>query len=219
LPFTETQLIDELKGLTSPENVAGQAHFGIRGANRLGVAIPELRRMAKGLKDHELAAGLWDSGIHDARILASMVDDPAQVTRLQMDAWVKDFDSWDLCDQVCSNLFDKTPYAVERGLAWVEMDEEYVRRAGFVMAAALAVHDKKLPDEVFRQFFEPMVKYAVDERNFVRKAINWALRQIGKCRPTLRAEIIELAQRIGQLDSPSARWIASDALRELSKKG
>ena len=211
------EMIQQLKELASQDVADGQGHFGILGTNRLGVSIPNLRKMAKGVSDHDLALQLWQSGYHDARLLAGMVDIPEKVSREQMEAWVQDFDSWDLCDQVCSNLFDRTPFAVECALDWMECEAEYVRRAGFVMVAALAVHRKTMPDTEFLQFFPNMKRFAVDDRNFVRKAVNWALRQVGKSRPNLREKAIETAREIGQMNSATARWIAADALRELER--
>jgi 3-methyladenine DNA glycosylase AlkD len=209
-------LVAALHNLASPEIAANQFRYGIRGSHRLGIAIPELRKLGKGRRDHELAINLWQTGIHEARILASLVDEPARVTREQMDAWVIDFDSWDLCDGVCCNLFYKPPFVLDYVSAWVEREEEYVRRAGFVLMVEMAMHLKKLPDDVFLQFFPLIVRHSIDDRNFVRKAVNWALRGIGKSRPALRGEAIETAISISQIDSAAARWIASDALRELT---
>jgi 3-methyladenine DNA glycosylase AlkD len=217
-PLTFDSALAQLQALADPDGAQGMAHFGIRAAQALGVSMPDIRQIAKGQRDHELALGLWESGIHEARILAGLVDDPRQVTPEQMDAWAAAFDSWDVCDQCCINLFVKTPYAVERACAWCEQEPEYTRRAGFVMMAVLAVHNKKLPDEVFRSFLPLCVEYATDGRNFVRKAVNWALRQIGKRRPSLRPEVIETLEQIQQIDSPAARWIAADALRELGAR-
>jgi len=158
---------------------------------------------------------LWASGLHEARILASMIDDPRLVSEHQMETWVKDFDSWDICDQVCGNLFDKTPSAFQKAVEWCHREPEFVRRAGFVMMAELAVHDKQAPDEVFLPFFPLIKQYATDERNFVKKAVNWALRQIGKRDATLRASALEWAEQIRAMDSKTAQWIAKDAMKEL----
>jgi 3-methyladenine DNA glycosylase AlkD len=144
------------------------------------------------------------------------MDDPRQVTSQQMDDWAKDFDSWDVCDQVCGSLFDKTPFAFQKAIQWSADKREYVKRAGFVLMAELAVHDKAAPDEHFEAFFPPMVREAGDERNFVRKAVNWALRGIGKRNRRLNQRAIEVSHQIASLDSRSARWIAADALRELT---
>jgi 3-methyladenine DNA glycosylase AlkD len=172
--------------------------------------------MAKRIgRDHALARELWASGIHEARVLAGLVDDPAAVTAAQLERWAKDFDSWDVCDGVCSNLFDRTPYAWDKAVAWSARSREFVKRAGFVLMAALAVHDKTAPDERFKNFLPLIEREAVDERNFVKKAVNWALRQIGKRNRALNRDAIAAAKRIRKVDSRSARWIAADALREL----
>ncbi len=211
------EVLGELRSLGDPRNVAGRARFGINPEGTLGVSLPEIRRLAKRLgKDHSLADKLWKSGIHEARILASLVDDPREVTSSQMDDWVHDFDSWDVCDQVCSNLFDKPPFARAKALEWSARKEELVKRAGFVMMAALSVHDKASPDEDFLEFLPIIERESADERNFVKKAVNWALRQIGKRDLRLNKAAIEAAKAIAKIDSRSARWIASDALRELT---
>ena len=214
--MTVTKVVAELKAHANPANVAGMARYGINQKNTLGVSIPRLRAMAREIgPDHALALELWASGIHEARILAGLVDDPARVTAAQLERWAKDFDSWDVCDGVCSNLFDKTPFAWDKAVAWSARPEEFVKRAAFVLMAALAVHDRKAPDGLFRKFFPLMEREATDERNFVKKAVNWALRQIGKRNLALNGDAIAAAKRIRKIDSKSARWIASDALREL----
>jgi len=215
LPYNE--IIQRIKSLANPENVEGMARFGINPANTYGVSVPVLRKMARETgRDHELALALWASGIHEARLLACFIDRPDMVTEAQMEGWVKDFDSWDICDQCCSNLFDRTPVAHEKAVAWCEREEEFVRRAGFVLMAALSVHDKKASDEVFLRFLPLIKEYATDQRNFVKKAVNWALRQIGKRNPKLNGAALKTAEEIKKIDSRSARWIASDAIRELS---
>jgi len=215
LPYNE--IIQRIKSLANPENVDGMARFGINPANTYGVSVPVLRKMARETgRDHELALALWASGIHEARLLACFIDRPDMVTEAQMEGWVKDFDSWDICDQCCSNLFDRTPVAHEKAVAWCEREEEFVRRAGFVLMAALSVHDKKASDEVFLRFLPLIKEYATDQRNFVKKAVNWALRQIGKRNLKLNGAALKTAEEIKKIDSRSARWIASDAIRELS---
>lgn len=217
---TRDQIIEQLHQHASAQAVEGMARFGIRPAHVLGIAIPTIRKMARAIgKNHELAQELWASGIHEARILASMIDDPWQVTPEQMEAWVNAFDSWDVCDQACGNLFDKTPYAYEKAIEWCHREPEFVRRAGFVLMAELAVHDKHAFDEAFAPFFLLIKQYATDERNFVKKAVNWALRQIGKRNSQLRIQAMECAEAIKGIDSKAARWIANDALRELRAKG
>jgi len=203
----------------SSQHAEGMARFGIRPAHVLGITMPELRKMARVIgRDHALALELWHSGIHEARILSSMLAEPRLVSPQQMEAWVNDFDSWDVCDQVCGNLFDKTPYAYQKAVEWCHREPEFVRRAGFVMMAELAVHDKTAADEAFVPFFPLIKQYATDERNFVKKAVNWALRQIGKRSPALLAQAISWAEDIKQLDSKTAQWIAKDALKELQSK-
>jgi 3-methyladenine DNA glycosylase AlkD len=211
------EIIAHLKSLANPDNVAGMRRYGISTENALGISIYTLRPLAKEIgRDHELALALWESGIHEARILAAYIDDPSLISEAQMERWALDFDSWDVCDQVCSSLFDRTPFAYQKALEWSEREEEFVKRAGFVLMAALSVHDKKAPDQRFEQFFPVIVREATDERNFVKKAVKWALGQIGKRSRDLNELAIKTAQQVRQIDSPAARWIASDALRELT---
>lgn len=213
---TADEVIKALESMASPENRAGMARYGINVEKAFCVSMPELRGLAKELrKDHPLALELWDTGYHEAMILAGLIDDPRLVTEEQMDKWVAGFDSWDVCDQCCSNLFDKTQFAYGKALAWSRDEREFVRRAGYVLMATLAVHDKKAPDTVFELFLPFIVRGSVDERNFVKKAVNWALRQIGKRNADLNTKAIAAARQIQAMDSKSARWIAGDALREL----
>jgi len=210
-------IIAKLRAQANPKNVAGMARFGINPKNTLGIPVPVLRKTAREIgRNHRLAQNLWNSGIHEVKILASMVDDPKEVTEKQMDAWVRNFDSWDVCDQVCMNLFDKTPFVFKKAKKWTRNEEEFIRRAGFALMACLAWHDKTSPDARFLEFFPLIKKYSTDERNFVKKAVNWALRQIAKSRPKLLGKAIDLAKEIEKIDSKSAKWIAHDALRELS---
>jgi len=183
---------------------------------RLGVPVPEMRRIAKAAgKDHAAALQLWDTGIAEARIVASMVAVPAQLTEEQMDAWVKDFDSWDVCDQVCMNLFEKSPLARRKIVEWASREEEFVKRASFALLACVAWHDRRATDEELIAFLPLVAQAASDERNFVKKAVNWALRTIGKRDRALNRAAIQAAREIQRLDSRAARWIAADALREL----
>jgi 3-methyladenine DNA glycosylase AlkD len=210
-------ILTELKARANPHNVEGMARFGINPHNTLGVSIPALPKLAKRAgRDHTLAQRLWDTGIHEARILAALVDVPAAVTAQQMDCWAADFDSWDVCDQVCLNLFDKTPFAQAKAAEWSGRAEEFVKRAGFALMAALAWHDKKAGDDVFVAFLPLIEREATDERNFVKKAVNWALRHIGKRNRKLNRAAVKTAKAIQMIDSKTARWIASDALRELT---
>jgi 3-methyladenine DNA glycosylase AlkD len=210
------EILEQLKRLANPEAVAGMARFGINSENTYGISIPELRRIAKETgRDHALAEALWETGVHEARLLACFVDDPKQVTETQMERWVADFNSWDVCDQCCSSLFDKTPFAYQKAVEWSGRESEFTRRAGFTMMASLAVHEKKAEDARFEPFFPILVRESTDGRNFVKKAVNWALRQIGKRNRRLNRLAIETAEEIARIDSKSARWIAADALREL----
>ena len=218
-PMNFTEIIKKLKSLSNPENVAGMARFGINPENTLGVSMPSLFKIAKEIgRDHKLAEQLWSSGIHEARILACLIDDPKEVTEKQMERWVRDFDSWDVCDQCCARLFDKTEQAYQKAIDWSSRSEEFVKRAGFVMMACLAVHDKKAADDKFEQFLPIIVRESIDERNFVKKAVNWALRQIGKRNKRLNKISIRTSKEIRKLDSKSAKWISSDALRELTSE-
>lgn len=195
--MTYDQIMEALQQEASPQAVEGMARFGIRGTQVLGISIPVLRKIAKAVgKDHQLALQLWDSGLHEARILASMVAEPQRMSEQQIEAWVSTFDSWDICDQVCGNLFDKTPFAYQKACEWCQREPEFVRRAGFVMMAELAVHDKTAPDEAFLPFFPLIKQYATDERNFVKKAVNWALRQIGKRNAHLRQYALQWAEEM-----------------------
>lgn len=210
------EIIKHLKSKANAKNVIGMARFGISTKNTLGISVVHLRKMAKQIgRDHQLALKLWQSGIHEAKLLASMVDEPIKLTSQQMDAWIKDFDSWDVCDMVCLNLFDKHKLAYEKAMAWTKRTREYERRAGFALMAVLACHYKTSPDAKVIKFFPLIKKYSIDDRNYVRKAVNWALRQIGKRNEYCRQRAIKLAGDIKLIDSKSARWIAADALREL----
>jgi 3-methyladenine DNA glycosylase AlkD len=209
-------IIAWLKEEANPDNVAGMARYGISTTNTLGISIYTLRKLAKEIKkDHGLALRLWDSGFHEARILASFIDEPDKVTEAQLEQWVGDFDSWDVGDQV-SALIAQTPYVVEKIHQWAERDEEFVKRAAFSLIAEIAWYDKKLSDEEFEQFFVIIKSAATDERNYVKKAVNWALRNIGKRNRALNRRAIEVAGEIQKMDSKAARWIAADALRELT---
>ncbi len=190
--------------------------FGIDTRNALGVTVTELRGLARRIgRDHDLAAALWQSEIHEARLLATMVDEPSSVTEAQMERWVSDLTSWDLCDQLCGNLFDRTPYAFDRALGWSRRDEEFVKRAGFSLMATSAVHRKDVSDARFEVFLPAISAQATDDRNYVKKAVSWALRQIGKRSPSLNRKAIATAREIERIDARAARWIARDVLREL----
>ncbi len=213
------EIISKLKSLSNPEAVKGMARYGINPKNNLGISIYKLRPIAKEIgKDHELALKLWDSGIHDARLLACFIEDPTKVTGEQMDSWAKDFDSWDVCDQACTSLFDLTSLAWIKVVEWAERDEEFVKRGAFSLIAGLAVHDKKASDKKFERFFPLIKKHSIDDRNYVKKSVNWALRNIGKRNLGLNKQMIKLSEEILKIDSKSAKWIARDALRELTSE-
>ena len=210
-------IVEWLESLRNEKNIAGMKRFGIMGATLLGVPVPVLRDKAKQLKkNHGLALDLWDTGLHEARLLATMIADPAQVSPEMMDRWCEEFDSWDICDQCCYNLFRYTPHADAKIYEWAPREEEYVRRAAFALIAALAVGIKELPDEQFMPYFDLIVQYSEDERNFVRKAVNWALRQMGKRNLALYLKALGVSEELIISTSRNAQWIGKDATRELT---
>ena len=213
-------LIDRLRGMRNARNIEGMRRFGIVSAHeQLGISVTTLRALGRPhRRDHGLALELWASGILEAMVLAAVIDDPKLVTRGQMERWVRDCDNWGLTDAVCFGLFDRTAFAEEKALAWSKRKAEFVKRCGFALMAGLAVHRKELPDKTFLRFLPVIRREANDERNFVRKAANWALRQIGKRNPQLRRAAIAAAKSIVRIASKAARWIARDALRELKNK-
>jgi 3-methyladenine DNA glycosylase AlkD len=215
---TAAEIIVYLRSLRSPRDIEGQLRYGIAPkGEHLGIRAPVLRKIARQhRRDHALARELWTTGLHEARVLAALIDDPAQVTRAQMEQWARECDNWGVTDACCCVLFDRTEFAIEKAHRWSRRRAEFLKRCGFVLMAGLAVHRKELPDEVFLGFLPIIRGEATDGRNFVKKAVNWALRQIGKRNPRLRQAAIAEAKRIHRLDSPAARWIASDALRELT---
>jgi len=213
---TAGAVLKQLRASADRSRLEGMGRFGIDTRNALGVTVTELRGLARRTgRDHDLAAALWHSEIHEARLLATMVDEPSSVTEAQMERWVSDLTSWDLCDQLCGNLFDRTPYAFEKALGWSRRDEEFVKRAGFVLMATSAVHRKDVSDARFEAFLPAISAQATDERNYVKKAVSWALRQIGKRSPGLNRKAIATAREIERIDARAARWIARDVLREL----
>jgi 3-methyladenine DNA glycosylase AlkD len=208
-----------LEGMGDPARAAGMARYGIRTDRALGISVTQLRGLARTLgRDHELAAALWRSGIHEARMLATLVDSPEEVSEAQMESWVRDLDSWDLCDGACGNLFDKTPFAFDKAVEWSGRAPEFEKRAGFALMAWLAVHRKGEDDRRFEAFLPLIEAQSRDDRQYVRKAVNWALRQIGKRSPSLHRRAIATAERIRRSEARSARWIAADALRELESE-
>ena len=210
------EVLQRLKAKARLDQIEGMARYGMTAEGRLGVSVPEMRKLAKELgKDHDLALELWRTGIPDARIVAALVGEPEKLTETQMEDWVKDINSWDVCDQVCMNLFDKSPLAWKKITEWSAHEKEFVKRTAFSLIASLAVHDKEADDQKFIDLLFFIKREAPDERNFVKKAVNWALRSIGKRNPNLNRAAIEAAADIRRLESKPARWIASDALREL----
>ena len=209
-------VLDRLQSKAKPGQLEGMAKYGMTIEKRLGVSVPDMRKLAKELgRDHKLALNLWRTGIAEARIVAGMVGDPDKLTEEQMEEWVKDINSWDVCDQVCMNLFERNRLAWKKIVDWSEREEEFVRRTAFSLIACLAWHDKKASDEKFIGLLPVITRAATDERNFVKKAVNWALRNIGKRNLNLNRAAIDAAKEIQCLDSKAARWIAADAIREL----
>lgn len=210
------EIVEELRSQTNPVNIAGMARFGIKPERCFGIAIPQLRIMARRLgRNQVLAEELWQRGWRESRILATLIGESTSISAAVTERWVRDLDSWDVCDACCLNLFDKTPYAARKALQWSKRKREFEKRAGFATMAALAVHDKKAQDDLFVSFLSAIEREATDERNFVRKAVNWALRQIGKRNSKLHQEALQTGRRILKIDSRAANWIASGAIKEL----
>jgi 3-methyladenine DNA glycosylase AlkD len=217
--FSIEEVLRQLESKSKRDQLEGMARYGMNIEHRLAVSIPELRLIAKKTgKNHELALGLWKTGIADAKILAAMIDNPTLLSDEQMEDWVKDIDSWDVGDQVCMNLFEKSPLAWRKVEEWSKRDEEFVKRTAFGLLACLAWHDKKANDDQFLQLFHVFERGAIDERNSVKKAVSWALRNIGKRNLHLNKAAVNEADRLRLLDSKSARWIASDVIRELESE-
>ncbi|MEQ9216675.1 MAG: DNA alkylation repair protein [Cyclobacteriaceae bacterium] len=209
-------VIDQLKQMANPDFVAGISRFGIPTENVIGIRSPELRKVAKALGVNQgLADSLWKSHIHEAKLLATYIADPGKITIEKSEDWFGDIYSWDICDSFCRTLAD-TDYAYTQAMVWSSRDEEFVKRGGFATMVNLAIHDKKAHDHQLEAFFPFIIREAWDERNFVRKAVSWALRQIGKRNPVLHQKAIEVAHQIKNQGTPSAKWIANDALRELT---
>lgn len=212
-----SEIIAKLKSLSNPKAVEGMARYGITPKYTFGVSLPNLRKIAKETgKNHELALELWNTNTRETRILASMVDEPKMVTEQQIEDWIKKFNYWEICDQCCMNLFEKTEFVYQKAIEWSSREEEFIKRAGFVLMARLAVSNKKADDAEFEEFFFIIKRESIDSRNYVKKAVNWALRQIGKRNIALNQEAIRISQEIQKIDSKISRWIASDALRELT---
>jgi 3-methyladenine DNA glycosylase AlkD len=220
LTISVSNIIQKIESLENPANIEGMARFGIVAKKAFGVSAPVLKLLAREIKKqtndrHKLALELWETGIHEARIIAYLIDDPKQVTPEQMESWSEDFDNWAICDGTCGHLFCKTTFAYQKVFEWSEREEEFVKRAGIVLMAWLAVHDKKADDALIAQFLPILEKHSDDERNFVKKAVSWSLRQIGKRNLNLNKLAVETAENIRLRNTKAARWIASQVLREL----
>jgi 3-methyladenine DNA glycosylase AlkD len=216
--FSKDDILQEIKNQANVDNKKQQQHFGIKDVNSYGLTQPQIKSIAKKIgTDHSLALKLWKTGIHEARHIATLIADKSQTNEYVMESWLKDLNSWDIVDGCCSNLFCKTPFAWQKAIEWSSREKEYEKRAGFSMMAYLAVHDKKASDKMFDPFFKIIKQASVDERNFVKKAVNWALRQIGKRNERLCKKAIAFAKEIHKQNDSSSRWIATDALRELEK--
>lgn len=212
-----TEILEKLKSKSRSDQLEGMARYGIKIDKRLGVSIPDIRKIAKDFgKNHETALDLWKTGYADAKITAALIDEPEKVTETQMEEWVMGIDSWDVCDQICMNLFDKTTYAWKKIIDWSERKEEFVKRTAFSLLACLACHDKYADDNKFKEYFPLIKKNAMDDRNYVKKAVSWSLRHIGKRNLNLYKAALKLANEIKMIDSKSAKWIGSDVVRDLN---
>ena len=216
---TLDQVLAKLHALENRDRLKGKAQFGINVENALGLTMPEIRGIAKTVtKNHELAESLWQEGLHETRLIASMIDHPKWVTENQMERWVLDFNSWDVCDQTCGELFDRTPFTVQKIHDWSAREEEFVKRAGFVLIAWQSVHDKTRDDQDFLHYLPLIERESKDPRNFVKKAVNWALRGIGKRSAVLHRPALALSETLASSDDKTARWIGNDAARELKSE-
>jgi 3-methyladenine DNA glycosylase AlkD len=219
--YTEDRVADILKWLErrgTKRNREGMGRYGIVASQVFGVSVAGVRELGKRVgRDHDLALALWDTGWYEARMLTAFVDEPARVTSRQMDRWARDFDNWAICDGICFHLFDKTPHAWRKVDAWALRREEFVRRAAFVILAALALHDRKAPDGCFIDALPLVERAASDERNFVKKGVSWALRSIGGRSVRLHAAALDLARRLAASESSPVRWVGRDAARDLTR--
>jgi 3-methyladenine DNA glycosylase AlkD len=217
--WTVARVLAELRKHGEQRNVEGMARFGIRAEKIYGVSKPKMDAIAKAIgKNHDLGLKLWDTGIHDAKLLGMLICDAERVTSGQMERWVRKFDNWDVCDGTCCHLFVDASPAWQKAFAWSSRKKEFEKRAGFAMAAYLAIHDKTAKEDAYRRFLKVIEREAWDERNFVRKAVNWALRNIGKRNRRLNRDAIAAAERIRKEGTRAGRWIAADALRELKSE-
>lgn len=217
--MTYEEIIVRLEAMADPEAVAGMARYGIRAAQTYGVPVPELRKLGREIGcDHELAQRLWAQGSREARLLAGLTADPRRVTEELLESWAAAFDNWEICDGTCMNLVERLPFAYRKAVEWSNREGEYVKRAGFVLMARLAVSDKKAADVAFEPFFALIRREATDPRDMVKKGVNWALRQIGKRSLALHAPAVALAEELAVMDDRNARWVGRDALRELQSE-
>ena len=213
------QVLKELKSKAKPQNVAGMKKYRMDGEKRLGISIPELRKMAKRIDiNHQLALKLWETEIPEAMILASMTASTEEITAGQLETWVKDLHSWDVCDQLCMNLLRNLDFITDKVYEWVNRDEEFVKRCAYAAIAELARHKKDADDDFFIQFFPLIKNGSTDERNFVKKAVSWALRNIGKRNQRLNKKASALAKELGELDSQAASWISKDVIKKLTRE-
>lgn len=214
---TAKEVLDQLFTLSNQERIKQKEYFGVKADNILGISSPELRQIAKKIKtNHPLALALWETKYHEARMISTLIADPNLITLKEIDTWVKDFDSWDIVDAACYNLLRYTPHTEEIIQKYISYEEEYIRRTPFALIAGLAVGIKNKKDEDFLKYFPIIEKYAFDERNFVWKAVNWALRQIGKRSLYLHPQALALSEKLSLSTNPTHRKIGKDALRELS---
>ena len=217
--MTKTEVLDWLDRNGSARQRQAMKRYGLPGDNAVGMSMGTIQAFAgKVGKDHALAQQLWASGGYEARMVAAYIDEPGKVTRRQMDAWARDFDNWGTCDTVCFVLFDRTPFAYDKVAQWAKSDREFVRRGAFALMASLAGHDKKAPDARFVELLPLVEKYAIDDRNFVKKGVSWALRRTGTRSPALKKACIAVARRLAASDDAAARWVGKDALRDLERK-
>ncbi len=219
MKYSINDIVKELKNKANPDNLEGMARYGISTVNRLGVSIPALRKLAKKIgKNHKLAGELWEKGLDETKTLASMIGEENKLTEEEAEKWVADFNSWDVCDQVCMNLFDKMPFVQKKIKEWSKRKEKFVKRTAFSLIACIAVHNKKMKDDELMEFFPIIKNAATDERNYVKKAVSWALRNIGKRNKNLNKEVIKFAKELEKMDSKTARWIARDTLKDIQRE-
>ena len=216
--MTVDEVLTVLKRSGSRRTIDGMARYGLAAAHPIGVTVATLNEIQKRIgTDHALSLALWESGWYEARLLAAMIGDPARVTRRQMNSWARSFENWGDCDTACFKLFDRSPLAWEMAIRWSSAEREFVRRGGFALMACLALHDRDAGDDRFLNFLPHIESGADDPRNFVKKAVSWALRGIGARNKALNAAGIAVARRLAASDDPAPRWVGKDALRDLTR--